>query len=431
MLQDTVMRLESRVPPERMIFITSEELVDSLKDQVHKYMGYRADKCTYVGEPSARNTAAAILLGAHLVHSRDPEGIMICSPADHLIMDTCAFSDAIDDSLEAAVKGKLITYGIRPTRPETGYGYIRSGADFGKVLLVDKFVEKPPIEKAREYIEDRSFLWNSGIFMFGAAAVLGEGRTFLPDTVDAIVQVDPETLEGLAGAYEKVESISIDHGIMERTGQAAVKPVSMGWSDVGSWDSLYEMGEKDLVGNVQLGNVLQLESTGNYLSAGNRLLAVSGVDDLIIVQTEDATLVCPRGRSQDVKHIVDQLKADGRAELDIHATVRRPWGTYTVLETGPGYKIKKIVVDPGAKLSLQLHRKRSEHWVVVTGEARVTRGEETLTVATNESTFIPVGTRHRLANSGNKPLEIIEVQSGEYVGEDDIERFDDEYGRIK
>lgn len=429
MLQDTIKRLESRVPADRLIFITSTELEDNLRAQVRRFLGYKAGKCRIIAEPAARNTAPAILLGAHVIGSSDPDGIMICAPADHLIMDSCAFIDAVDDALDAACKGKLITFGVRPTRPETGYGYIKCGTDFGKVVLVDRFVEKPPLEKARQFAEDRSYLWNSGIFLFKASTVLEEARRFMPERVAAIEAVDPVSLEGLKAAYAGMEPVSIDHGIMEKTELAAVKQVSMGWSDVGSWDSLYEIGEKDVSGNVIQGNTIALDSVGNYLSSGRRLLAVTGVRDLIVVQTEDATLVCPRGGSQDVKAIVDLLKEEGRAELTEHPTVRRPWGSYTVLEKGPGYKIKKIVVNPGAKLSLQSHARRSEHWVVVSGKAKVTRGDDVMTVDTNESTFIPVGTRHRLENPGDLPLEIIEVQSGDYVEEDDIERFDDDYGR--
>jgi mannose-1-phosphate guanylyltransferase/mannose-6-phosphate isomerase len=295
---------------------------------------------------------------------------------------------------------------------------------------VSQFEEKPPREKAEQFVREGGYYWNSGMFLFSAATMMEEARRFLPALAEEVGRVDPRTLANLADAYARVEPVSLDYGIMEKTEKAAVLPVSLGWSDVGSWDSLYLIADKDPQGNVVTGNVIPVDSSGCLLMGSEHMVAAVGVSDLIVVDTEDALLVCPRGRSQEVRKVVDRLRGDGRRDLlEGHVTVQRPWGSFIVLEEGPTYKIKKITVDPAHSLSLQTHQHRSEHWVVVRGTAEVTKGEETFTVNTNQSTYIAIGERHRLANLTTEPLEIIEVQNGELVSEEDIVRIDDPYGR--
>jgi len=430
LFQETVSRIMPRVPPERMIFVTSRELEPSIRDHLRRFLGAeKSRQCVVAGEPLGRNTAPAILLGARIVQARDPEALILVAPSDHLIQDVDSFIRVIDASLEAAASGMIVTYGITPTRPETGYGYIRAGRKDGKVFRVERFEEKPTPARAEELFRDEKYSWNSGIFLFSAASILQEGEKFLPSLTAALKAVDPATLEGLDEAYGVTESISIDHGIMEKTDRAAVIPVSMGWSDLGSWDSLYEIREKDSSGNIVIGDVLSSDNEGCMILGEDRFLAVSGMKDTIVVQTEDATLICPRGSSQDVRRIVGHLEEQGRSERMVHPTVRRPWGVYTVLIESGRYKVKRITVDPRNKLSLQKHEKRSEHWVVVTGEIVVTRGEEKMTLRANEGITIPIGELHRIENTGDVPAELVEVQLGDYVGEDDVIRFDDDFGR--
>jgi mannose-1-phosphate guanylyltransferase/mannose-6-phosphate isomerase len=356
---------------------------------------------------------------------------MLVAPSDHVILDPDAFAGAIDESIPAAEKGLIVTFGLKPTRPETGYGYIRTGDPAGTVLMVEKFEEKPDAARAQELFNDGRYLWNSGIFLFSVKTIMEEARKYLPDLMKELDGSEPEGPGGLKKLYEKINSISIDHGIMEHTDRAAVKPVSMGWNDLGSWDSFYEMSDKDMYGNVVSGDAVSLDNEGCLIAAGNRFLGVMGMKDTIVVQTQDATLLCPMGRSQDVRRVVEHLEEKGRAESVIHPTVTRPWGEYTVLIEQGRYKVKRLTVAPGQKMSLQMHEQRSEHWVVVTGEVTIIRGEEELLLRSNEGVTIPIGTLHRIENRGSEPAELIEVQLGDYVGEDDITRFEDDYGRIK
>jgi len=431
LLQETVERIGSRVPPERMIFVTSKELEVDIKDQLRQSLGEEAERCVVVGEPVGRNTAPAVLLGSMIVRKRDPGALVLVLPSDHMIRDVDEFVKAVDNSLEAAASGMLVTYGITPTRPETGYGYIRAGVKEGPVYRVERFEEKPDPARARILFEDRKYTWNSGIFLFSVKSILEEGEKYLPEHCRALDRVDPGTLNGLDEAYAEIRSMSIDHGIMEKTDRAGVIPVSMGWSDLGSWDSVYEIRQKDGSGNVVSGDVLALETENCMVLGRDKFLAVSGMTDTIVVQTEDATLVCPRGRSQDVRDIVAHLERQDRSERLVHPTVRRPWGAYTVLIESGMYKVKRLTVDPHQKMSLQKHNRRSEHWVVVTGEVVVTRGEEILTLKANEGVTIPVGAMHRIENASDNQAELVEVQLGDYVGEDDIVRFEDDYGRGK
>ncbi len=429
LFQETVSRIRKRVEPERMVFVTSRELEGDIKDHLRRLLGERSSDCIVVGEPVGRNTAPAILLGARIVQARDPDALLLVAPSDHVIQDVDSFIQAIENSLGAAASGMIVTYGIKPTRPETGYGYIRAGQKEGEVYRVQNFEEKPNSARAGELLRDKNYTWNSGIFLFSVKSITEEAKKYLPVHTSALKRIDPDTLDGLDEVYSGMESISIDHGIMEKTDRAAVIPVSMGWSDLGSWDSFYEMREKDSSGNVVAGDVFGLENENCLILGEDKYLAVSGMKDTIVIQTEDATLVCPRGRSQDVRHVVAHLEEEGRSERLVHPTVRRPWGSYTVLTESDQYKVKRLTVDPHQKLSLQKHEKRSEHWVVVTGEIIVTRGEDKVALKANEGVTIPIGTAHRIENPGDETAELVEVQLGDYLGEDDIIRFDDDYGR--
>lgn len=429
LFQETVSRLQKKIGPEKMVFVTSRDLEGDIKDHLRRYLGKSADDCLVVGESAARNTAPAILLGARIVQARDPDALLLVAPSDHIIQDTDSFIQAIDNSLEAAAAGMLVTYGITPTRAETGYGYIRAGQKEGKVFKVERFEEKPTSTRAEKLFKDKNYTWNSGIFLFSVKAIMEEAEKHLPALSMALRNIDPETLNGLDEVYSGIESISIDHGIMEKTTRAAVIPVSMGWSDLGSWDSVYEMREKDDSGNIVTGDVLGLENENCLILGEDKFLAVSGMKDTIVVQTEDATLICPRGRSQDVRHIVGYLEEQDRSERLVHPTVRRPWGAYTVLTESDMYKVKKLTIDPHQKMSLQKHERRSEHWVVVSGEVIVTLGADRMTLKANDGVTIPIGTVHRIENHGDEPAELVEVQLGEYLGEDDIIRFEDDYGR--
>jgi mannose-1-phosphate guanylyltransferase/mannose-6-phosphate isomerase len=430
LFQETVNRIRTRIDPERMVFVTSRELEGDIKDHLRRLLGEGSSDCTVVGEPAGRNTAPAILLGARIVQARDPDALLLVAPSDHVIQDVDSFILAIENSLSAAASGMIVTYGIKPTRPETGYGYIQAGEKEGEVFRVESFEEKPDPVRAAELLRDKNYTWNSGIFMFLVKSIMEEAEKYLPALSSALKRIDPVNLHGLDEVYSEVEPVSIDHGIMEKTDRAAVIPVSMGWSDLGSWDSFYEMREKDNSGNVVSGDVFGLENENCLILGEDKYLAVSGMKDTIVVQTGDATLICPRGRSQDVRRIVAHLEEEGRSERLVHLTVRRPWGSYTVLTESDRYKVKRLTVDPHQKMSLQKHEKRSEHWVVVTGEIIVTRGEERVTLKANEGITIPIGTIHRIENTGGEAAELVEVQLGEYVGEDDIIRFDDDYGRV-
>ncbi len=431
LLQDTVRRLESRVPCDQILFVTSDDFIFEIKQQICDLVGEKeADKCTYAGEKTGRNTAPAILAGALWVLSRDPDGLAIAAPSDHLILDVDTFGEAIDSSIEVANKEYLVTYGIKPTRPETGYGYIKAGERINGAFMVESFEEKPTPDRARILFDDGNYYWNSGIFFFSARTIVKEARKYLPDMMASLEKLDLENFSNIDDVYSEIEPVSIDHGVMERTDRAAVVPAAMGWSDVGSWDSIYDLGEKDSSGNVTRGNIISIDTSDCLLIGSTRVTAVAGVKDIIVVDTEDALLVCGRGESQDVRKIVDILRDEGRGEFINHTTVKKPWGSYTVLAEGHDHTVKRIVVKPGEKLSLQLHHHRSEHWVVVKGIAKVTRGEETYILKSNESTFIPLETKHRIENPGESLLEIIEVWYGDNLSEDDIERFDDIYGRI-
>ncbi|WP_109124234.1 mannose-1-phosphate guanylyltransferase/mannose-6-phosphate isomerase [Dyella sp. C11] len=388
-------------------------------------------------EPIARNTAPAIAVGALQALARSPDAIVLVLPADHLIGDDASFGDAVAKARPLAEKGWLVTFGIRPDRPETGFGYIRRGKPLdGETFQVEQFVEKPKLDVAERYVASGEYDWNSGMFMFRAAQYLEELGQHAPAMLAAAraafdkANTDLDFIRLDAEAFAAAPSDSIDYAVMEKTSHAAVVPVACRWSDIGSWDALWLAAEKDANGNHFEGDVIALDTKGSLVRSHDRhLVATVGLEDVVVVTTPDATLVARRDASQDVKKIVDELKAAGRTEHDLHRVVRRPWGMYDSLESGDRFQVKRIVVKPGAALSLQMHHHRAEHWIVVKGVAEVTCDDKVFLLAENQSTYLPLGSKHRLRNPGKVPVELIEVQSGSYLGEDDIVRYDDVYGR--
>ncbi len=388
-------------------------------------------------EPCARNTAPAIALGAMHALARDPDAMLLVLPADHLIGDGEQFVDAVTRAIPVAQAGWLVTFGIRPDRPETGFGYIRRAEALPEGgFRVERFVEKPDAATADGYVADGGYDWNSGMFLFSAARYLEELGKHAPQMLAAVraayasASTDLDFVRIDGELFAAVPDNSIDYAVMEKTQRAAVLPVSCGWSDIGSWSALWMAGERDGDGNLREGDTLTVDTHNSLLRSHERhLIATVGVDDLIVVTTPDATLVAHRDAAQDVKKIVDQLKSSGRSEHSLHRVVQRPWGSYDSLEAGERFQVKRIVVKPGASLSLQKHHHRAEHWIVVSGTAEVTCDQKVFLLGENQSTYIPLGSTHRLRNPGKVPLELIEVQSGSYLGEDDIVRFDDVYGR--
>jgi mannose-1-phosphate guanylyltransferase/mannose-6-phosphate isomerase len=438
LIQQTVDRVLPFIERKHVFIVTGEGIADEIGAQLAKRFGGAWDR-NFILEPAAKNTAPALALSALHVSRIDPNGIMVVLAADHAIRDTKAFRKCLDAAAAAAGRDRLVTLGITPSRPETGYGYIKAGESLAgeglkDAFRVERFVEKPDRETAQEYLKNGNYYWNSGMFVWKAGTFLEEVARLLPSLHAGIEEIrsnigSPRESEVVSEVFSRLEPLSVDYGIMEKTDRAAVVPADIGWSDVGSWTALEEVTEKNGSGNIIVGNVIDFGSADSVLYAEKRLVATIGLKDTIVVDTPDATLVCSKERAQDVKKVVDELKKRKAGEHVIHRTVHRPWGSYTVLEEGERYKIKRIVVNPGAKLSSQMHHHRSEHWVVVSGTARVTNGEKEYDVHMNESTYIPLSTKHRLENQGRIPLQMIEVQSGEYLEEDDIVRFDDIYNR--
>jgi mannose-1-phosphate guanylyltransferase/mannose-6-phosphate isomerase len=398
-------------------------------------------------EPFGRNTAPAIALAAHAAlrsAGSDPQAdpILLVLPADHVIRDVPVFQKAIRVALSAAEQGKLVTFGIVPNAPETGYGYIqRSTGKDSKGETADgahpiaRFVEKPSAEKAAQFVQSGEYYWNSGMFLFRSRRYLKELESFAPEiakvcaSAAAAAKSDLDFTRIDPKVFEACPSDSIDYAVMEKTRDAVVVPLDAGWSDVGSWAALHGACEADGHGNVARGDVIAEDSQGCYLYSESRLVAVVGLEDHVVIETKDAVLVAPKDRVQDVKKLVYRLKEQGRYEHSLHREVFRPWGSYDSIENGPRFQVKRLKVKPGATLSLQMHHHRAEHWIVVSGTARITRGEETFLLEENQSTYIPIGVRHRIENPGKIPVHIIEVQSGSYLGEDDIVRLEDRYGR--
>jgi mannose-1-phosphate guanylyltransferase/mannose-6-phosphate isomerase len=436
MLQETVLRLAGLEASAALIvcneahrFLVAEQL---------RQLGVQP--AAMILEPVGRNTAPAIALAAHAALKgaagtgvADP--VLLVLPADHVIRNVPVFQQAVRAALPAAQAGQLATFGIVAASPETGYGYMQRGAASGAAYRIARFVEKPEAARAREFVESGEYYWNSGMFMFRARRYLAELARFAPDIARvceaafAAARADLDFTRIDAKAFETCPADSIDYAVMEKTADALVVPLDAGWSDVGSWSALHAVSEADANGNVTHGDVLTEDTHGSYLHAQSRLVAAVGLRDHVVVETKDAVLVAPRARVQDVKKLVQQLKSLGRYEHALHREVFRPWGSYDSLGSGARFQVKLLRVMPGGTLSLQLHHQRAEHWVVVAGSARITRGEEVFMLAENQSTYIPVGVKHRIENPGTVPVEIIEVQSGSYLGEDDIVRFEDRYGR--
>jgi mannose-1-phosphate guanylyltransferase/mannose-6-phosphate isomerase len=386
-------------------------------------------------EPVGRNTAPAAAAAALVAREGGDDPVLIVLPADHVITDEDAFRRTLKTGLGPARDGKLVVFGVTPATPETGYGYIRRGEGEDGVYAVDAFVEKPDRATAGDYLESGDYFWNSGMFMFRASRYLEELERFSPDIVAACRRAVDTAADDLDftrldhEAFSACPADSIDYAVMEKTDSAVVVPLDAGWSDVGSWAALADLHEADEQGNVMVGDVIAEDAKNCYLHASGRLLAVVGLDDYVVIETIDAVLIARKDRDQDVKKIVKRLGAEGRSEKLLHRKVSRPWGSYDGVDQGDRFQVKRLIVKPGARLSLQKHHHRAEHWVVVRGTAEVTRDDETFLIGENQSTYIPMGTRHRLANPGKIPLELIEVQSGAYLGEDDIVRYDDVYGR--
>jgi mannose-1-phosphate guanylyltransferase / mannose-6-phosphate isomerase len=392
-------------------------------------------------EPVARNTSSAAALAATWLSAAGRDELMLLMPSDHVIADLPAFIRAIETGTAHAERGAIVTFGAQPTEPNTQYGYIEARADDGSgdgAFPIARFVEKPSAEKAAEYVESGRFFWNSGIFLVKASTLLDEMREHLPASLDAILRsVGEATTDGKfvrpsADAFGDAQNISIDHGIMEGTARGVVVPVQMSWSDVGSWDAVWKLGAKDGDGNAIKGDAMTRDTRDSLIrSDGGALVATIGLDKMAVIAVRDAVLVAPLDRVSEAKELVERLRQDNRECVTTPAKVARPWGSYESIASGTRFQVKHIIVDPGETLSLQMHYHRSEHWVVVRGSAEVTVGDEVSILQENESTFIPAGTRHRLANPGKVPLELVEVQCGPYLGEDDIERFDDQYGRVE
>ncbi len=434
MLQQTALRL-SGLAASAPVVVCNEAHRFLVAEQLRQL---RIEPQAVVLEPFGRNTAPAIALAAlaaaKMAQADDPELLVL--PADHVIKDVTAFQKAVRVALPAVQQGKLVTFGIVPSVPETGYGYIQRGAASGEeVYPIARFVEKPSLERAAQFLQSGDYLWNSGMFMFRASRYLQELERFAPQ----IARVCRSAFDGAksdldfmridAKIFGQCPSDSIDYAVMEKTSDAVVVPLEAGWSDVGSWSALHEASDADGHGNVSRGDVISEDSNGCYLYSESRLVAAVGLTDHVVVETKDAVLVAPKNRVQDVKKLVARLKEAGRYEHSLHREVFRPWGSYDSIENGERFQVKRLSVKPGATLSLQMHHHRAEHWIVVSGTARITRGEEVFLLEENQSTYIPIGVKHRIENPGMIPLQIIEVQSGSYLGEDDIVRFDDRYGR--
>ena len=437
MIQDTVSRLQGVQDLAAPIIVCNEEHRFMIAEQMREI---NVNPSAIILEPFGRNTAPAVAISALKAEESDKDAVILVLPADHVIQNTASFHKAIATGFEAAMKNDLVTFGIIPDAPETGYGYIKAGnvsSNDSSVYVVDQFVEKPDKQTAETYFKQGGYYWNSGMFMFKASEYLKELEQFNNEIlsaskeslVGAKVDVDFIRLDELS--FEKCPSDSIDYAVMEKTQKAVVVPVNIGWNDIGSWSALWDIGKSDEHGNVKYGDVYSVDTSNSYIHSENRLVTTVGLKDHIVVETADAVLVAHRNSAQDVKLIVDQLKAQNRSEANIHHKAYRPWGSYECIDREDRFQVKRITVNPGARLSLQLHHHRAEHWIVVKGTAGVTCGDRQFVLTENQSTYIPLGEKHRLENTGKIPLEIIEVQTGSYLGEDDIVRFDDAYGRQK
>lgn len=463
LLQTTIDRLSPTIAAKDVLIVTQE--AHAKGEAYHALLPYQS-----LFEPIGRNTAPAIALAAAYLTANGADPIMVVLPADHIIKEEVQFRAHLDTAIQAAESGKLVTFGIQPTRPDTGFGYIKTGLRTegqglsGKtttgvaqssvlkpqsctsqssvlspqsyVLDVERFTEKPDLSTAQQFLKEGSYYWNSGMFVWKASVILAEIKQHLPAVYQVVQTILAESRAGktfqqaVENNFATMPSISIDYGVLEKSDRVSLIPCDIGWNDVGSWQAVHEISAKDENGNALQGNVIAVGCKNNLIRAEKRLVAAIGVEDLCIIETADAVLVSKSDQTQRVREVVDALQQKGATEHIYHMKVNRPWGNYAVLEEDPdGFKIKRIEVAPGARLSLQSHKQRSEHWVVVSGTATVTNGEEVITVHKNQSTYIPIGTKHRLENCGSEPLHIVEIQVGEYLGEDDIQRYEDNYGR--
>lgn len=427
LLQHTIGRLQGLVEAAHIYIITQQSHFYELKKQIQEF---HIPVNNILLEPVGKNTAPAIGLFAQQVYEKNPDAVFISLPSDHYIKDTKRFKATLIKAINPALEGFLVTIGIRPRKPATGYGYIKiipRGSHSG-YKKIEKFFEKPSLEKARKFLSCKNYFWNSGIFICQAAVFLKELRLYAPHLSSQIAAI--KTKESLERIWPKIKPISVDYAVMEHTQKGILVIADFDWTDLGSWDALADILPKDRFGNIIKADAITSDcSRLSVYSWGKRLICALGLKDIVIADTPDALLVCDKDRAQEIRNIVNILKAAKRKERIIHATEKRPWGAYTVLELGEGFKVKSVEIDPHKRLSLQRHRKRAEHWVVITGCAKVTRGGSTKIVRTNESLYIPKGSKHRLENPGNIPLKIVEVQTGRYLEEDDIERFDDDFIR--
>ncbi|MFZ2542164.1 MAG: mannose-1-phosphate guanylyltransferase/mannose-6-phosphate isomerase [Gallionella sp.] len=454
LLQNTINRLSPEIDAKNVLIVTQE--AHAKGEAYHALLPYQT-----LFEPTGRNTAPAIALATAYLTANREDPIMVVLPADHIIKDEVRFRAHLNIAIEAAESGKLITFGIRPTHPDTGFGYIKtkktglrteeqglsaktaSSSTQSSVLgtqssvyEVDHFTEKPDLATAERFLNEGGYYWNSGMFVWRASVILTEIQQHLPAVYQVLQKIIAESR--VAGTFQQavekhfaaMPSISIDYGVLEKSSRVSLIPCDIGWNDVGSWQAVHEISTQDENGNALQGNVIALDCKNSLIRAEKRLVAAIGVEGLCVIETADAVLISKSDQTQRVREVVDVLQQRGATEHVYHAKVNRPWGNYTVLEEDQdGFKIKRIEVAPGARLSLQSHRQRSEHWVVVSGTATVTNGERVITVEKNQSTYIPIGTKHRLENLGSEPLHIVEIQVGDYLGEDDIQRFEDNYGR--
>ena len=432
LLQNTITRCAGHPDVSAPILVCNEEHRFLVAEQLREI---EVEASRIILEPEGRNTAPAVALAAHEAMKADDDAILVVLPSDHVIQETALFLESLTTAIDLAKDDALVTFGVVPDKPETGYGYIKKGAATGAAFKVDKFVEKPDATTASEFLQSGLYCWNSGMFVFKASAYLKELAAQTPEIADAMARATAEVSVDLdftrvdAEAFKSSPSDSIDYAVMEHTADALVVPLDAGWSDIGSWDALWQISEKDEHNNTLVGDAVVHGVEGSLVWSESRLVSVVGLNDVIVVETADAVMVASQDQAQDVKSIVNQLKGSDRIERTFHQKVYRPWGYYEGLDAGPAFQVKRLGGNPGASLSLQLHHHRAEHWVVVNGIATVTVGEKVFDLNPNESCYIPLETRHRLQNLTEEPLEIIEVQSGSYLGEDDIVRFEDNYGR--
>ncbi|TNG00657.1 MAG: mannose-1-phosphate guanylyltransferase/mannose-6-phosphate isomerase [Gammaproteobacteria bacterium] len=427
LFQDTVTRLPKDIEMNSTIVVCNQDHRFMVAEQLHQLS---IEPKAIMLEPFGRNTAPAVAMAALSV--KDPDDILLVLPADHVISNEGALADAIEQAVQTAEAGSLVTFGIVPTGPETGYGYIQKGDALNRVK---SFVEKPDKATAESYVSSGDYYWNSGMFAFKASRYLQELEKYRPDILEACHVAMEKSITDLdfiridSEAFAACPSDSIDYAVMEKTDQAVVIPLDAGWNDVGSWSSLWEVSEKDAQGNRVHGDVVAHDTHNSLLHSESRLVTAVGLKDIVVVETDDAIMVASKDHVQDVKKISEQLKSTKRPEFEAHRKVYRPWGWYDSIDMGPRHQAKRIAVNPGAKLSLQMHYHRAEHWVVIKGTAKITLDDKDIILTEDQSTYIPLGTKHRLENIGKIPLEIIEVQTGSYLGEDDIVRFSDDYGR--